>query len=289
MLTSGQELELKKFATQIRIETVKQIAALGIGHIGGSLSMAEVLAVLYDKDAGVMNIDPKNPKWEDRDYLVTSKGHGGPAVYSALALRGYFPMDWLKTLNKPGTNLPSHTDRLKTPGVDMTTGSLGQGTSEAAGIALGHQMDDKDNYTYLIMGDGELNEGQVWEVALFAPQFKLDRLIAFVDYNKQQVDGFTCDIMDLGDIAQKYAAFGWHAQTVDGHDVAAIHDAIERAKENEGSPSVIVLDTVKGKGVSYTEGKHGNHNMSITAELEAKALDELNKVMEALARQEADA
>lgn len=282
MLSDKQKVELKRLATRIRIETVKQIAALGIGHIGGSLSMAELLAVLYHEDSGLMKVDPKNPHWADRDYLVTSKGHGGPAVYSVLALRGFFPMEWLKTLNRPGTNLPSHTDRLKTPGVDMTTGSLGQGASEAAGIALGHKMDGKDNYTYLVLGDGELDEGQVWEVALFAPQFKLDRLIAFVDYNKQQVDGFTCDIMNLGNIEEKYAAFGWFAQTVDGHDVAKIHEAILRAKENKGKPSVIVLDTIKGKGVSYTEGKLGNHNMAITAELEATALEELNKAMDDL-------
>lgn len=280
MLDKDQINGLKRFAAQIRIETVKEIASLGIGHIGGSLSIVELLAVLYDKDCGVMKIDPRNPDWEDRDYLVTSKGHAGPAVYAALAMRGYFPMEWLNTLNRPGTNLPSHTDRLKTPGVDMSTGSLGQGASEAAGIALGHKMDGKDNYTYVILGDGELDEGQIWEMALFANQFQLDHLIGFVDCNKQQVDGFTRDIMDLGDIAQKYREFGWHAETVDGHDVAAVYEAVERAKMRKGKPSMIVLDTIKGKGVSFTEGKPWNHNMAISKELEAQALLELNQQLE---------
>lgn len=254
--------ELKKFATQIRIETIKEIAGIGVGHIGGALSICDLLAVLY---GGVMKIDPKNPHDENRDWLVVSKGHSGPALYATLALKGYFPMETLKTLNKPDTILPSHCDR-NAPGVDMTTGSLGQGSSLAAGVALGNKLSKRDNYTYVILGDGECNEGQVWEAAMFAHSKKLDHFIAFVDDNKQQLDGFTKDISDTGDIAAKFRAFGWNAQRVNGHDVQAIIKAIEIAKENNDVPSVIVLDTIKAKGYKKWEGVHGNHNFNITME-----------------------
>ena len=181
MLSVENVKELEKFATQIRLETLKALTHLGFGHAGGALSIVETLAVLY---GGVMNIDPQNSTWEARDWLVVSKGHSGPAVYATLALRGYFPLEDLLTLNQGGTKLPSHCDRTKTVGIDMTTGSLGQGVSSAIGIALGHRLDQRDNYTYLIIGDGECDEGQVWEGALFAAHQKLDRLIAFVDANK---------------------------------------------------------------------------------------------------------
>lgn len=254
--------ELKDFATKIRIETIKEIATLGVGHIGGALSICDVLAVLY---GGVMNIDPKNPCDENRDWLVVSKGHSGPALYATLALKGYFPMETLKTLNKPDTILPSHCDRTA-PGVDMTTGSLGQGSSLAMGIALGNKMADRDNYTYLLLGDGECNEGQVWEAVMFASSKKLDNLIAFVDDNKQQLDGFTKEISNMEDFASKFRAFGWDAQSMDGHDVEAITDAIEKAKAEKGVPSVIVLNTIKAKGYKKWEGKQGNHNFKITME-----------------------
>jgi len=279
MLSEDRIKELKKFAAQIRIETVREIGLLGVGHIGGSLSVAEILSVLYGE---VMNIDPKNPKWEERDWLVMSKGHAGPALYAALALKGFFPMEWLSTLNRPGTNLPSHCDRNRTPGIDMTTGSLGQGASSAAGIALGHKMNRKKNYTYLILGDGECNEGQVWEMALFASQFKLSNLIAFVDYNKQQLDGFTKDILDLGDLAGKFEDFGWYAENIDGHDVAAIYEAIGKAKAQDEKPSMIILNTVKGKGVSYTEGKLTNHNMPISMEQMEQGIMELESALKAV-------
>ena len=267
MLSKKELNQLEKFATEIRLETLKEIKNLGFGHIGGVMSIVETLAVLYGK---VMKINPKEPKWKDRDWLVVSKGHAGPAVYTALALKGYFPIGELMTLNKPKTNLPSHCDRNKTIGIDMTTGSLGQGMSTAIGIALGNRLDRRNSYTYLILGDGECDEGQVWEGALFAHHHKLDHLITFVDTNKKQLDGYTKDINDLGDIAQKFASFGWHTQEVNGADVAKIYEAIEKAKEIKEQPSVIILDTIKGQGIKFVEETMANHHMIFsTAEHEA--------------------
>lgn len=275
MLTREEAFELKLKANDIRKETVKTIASIGVGHIGGSLSIAEVLAVLYFHE---MNIDPKNPKWPDRDWLVVSKGHSGPAVYSALALKGYFDKEMLYTLNKPNTKLPSHCDMRKTPGIDMTTGSLGQGASAAAGIAIGNKYDGRKNYTYLILGDGESQEGQVWEMAMFAAHHKLDNLIAFVDYNKLQIDGQTNDVCSLGDIVAKFTSFGWDTVIVDGHSVEAICEAIESAKIINNKPHMIVLDTVKGKGISALEGKASCHNANISAEQLEEYLKELDEI-----------
>jgi transketolase len=262
MLNRKEAKQLEKFTTEIRLETLKEIKNLGFGHIGGAMSIVETLSVLYGK---VMKINPKNPKWKDRDWLVISKGHAGPAVYAALALKGYFPKEELMTLNKPKTNLPSHCDRNKTIGIDMTTGSLGQGMSTAIGIALGNRLDRRDSYTYLILGDGECDEGQVWEGALFAHHHKLAHLIAFIDNNKKQLDGYTKDINDLGDINQKFASFGWHTQNVDGSDVAKIYTVIEKAKEVKGQPSVIILDTIKGQGIKFVEETMANHHMRFSA------------------------
>jgi transketolase len=279
MLDQQQIREFQRLATKIRIETIREIANLGGGHVGGTLSMAEVLAVLY---GGVMKIDPANPGWEERDWLVVSKGHAGPAVYAALALKGYFPMEELATLNRPGTNLPSHCDRTKTPGIDMTTGSLGQGASSAMGIALGNRIDGRANYTYLILGDGECQEGQVWEAALFANQYRLNHLIAFIDNNQQQLDGYTRDVCDLGDLTQKFADFGWSSQSVDGHDVAQIYEAIAKAKAQNERPAMIVLNTVKGKGCGFAEGKLNNHFMLVTKEQADETLKELETVLAGL-------
>ncbi|TDT56498.1 transketolase [Fonticella tunisiensis] len=277
MLGAEKIKEFEIFALKIRIEAMKAIGNLGFGHVGGALSIADALAVLY---GGVMNVDPKNPRWDDRDWLICSKGHAGPAVYAALALRGYFPLEELMTLNKPGTHLPSHCDRNLTIGVDMTTGSLGQGSSLAVGVALGNRLDGRENYTYLILGDGEIQEGQVWEAALYAAQQKLDNLIAFIDYNKKQLDGFTKEINDLGDIKAKFESFGWHGQEVDGSNVKEIYEAIERAKEVKGKPSVIVLHTIKGKGWSFAENTASNHHMTVSKEQMEEALDELYKKLE---------
>lgn len=268
--------ELKKFAARIRLTTLEEFASLGFGHVGGAMSIVETIAVLY---GGVMNINPSNPDWEDRDWLVCSKGHAGPTIYATLALKGYFPKEMLMTLNRGGTNLPSHCDRNKTPGVDITTGSLGQGMSTAIGVALGHRLDKRNNWTFLILGDGELNEGQVWEGVLFCNHFKVDNLIVFVDYNKQQLDGYTKDIMELGDIALKLDSFGWHTQSIDGHDVGAIVDAIETAKQTKGRSSVIVLDTQKGKGSTYAQGVLNNHHMTFTKEQSQEAINEAKRVL----------
>ena len=272
--------DLKKFAIDIRKETVKCIGALGVGHIGGALSIADVLAVLY---GGVMNVDPKDPAKADRDMLVVSKGHAGPSVYATLALKGYFPMEMLKTLNQPGTNLPSHCDMNRTPGIDMTTGSLGQGASSAMGLCAGNRLLGLDNYTYLILGDGEIEEGQVWEAAMFAAAKKLNRIIAFVDYNKCQIDDYVNNLCALGDIAAKFESFGWYAQNVeDGNDVEQILAAIENAKAQGEKPSVIVLNTVKGKGYSKIEGSLSCHSMNVNADQVVEALAELDQALAAL-------
>jgi len=270
MLDERKKQKLKVFAEEIRLETLKEFRPLGFGHVGGAMSIVETLAVLYGE---VMKIDPERPRWQERDWLVVSKGHSGPSVYSALALKGYFPLKELKTLNQPGTNLPSHCDRNKTIGIDMTTGSLGQGISTAIGVALGNRLDERTSYTYLILGDGELDEGQIWEGVLFAAHHKLDNLITFVDYNKKQLDGYTKDILDLGDIARKFREFGWHAQDVDGAEIGEIYTAVEKAKEAKGSPSVIVLHTIKGKGCTFAEDVFYNHHMIFSTKECDEAID----------------
>lgn len=256
--------DLNKLAANIRITILKGLRELECGHVGGAMSMVELMAALYGE---CMNINPENPKWEERDWYIQSKGHAGPAIYATLAIKGYFPMDEILTINMGGTNLPSHCDRNKTLGIDMTTGSLGQGMSTAIGVALGNKLKKKDNsYTYLLLGDGECNEGQVWEGALFAPQHKLDHLIAFVDNNGKQLDGYCKDICDMGDLRQKFEDFGWHAQDVDGHDIKAIVDAVDRAKSVTGKPSMIILHTEKGKGCTFAEGVFFNHHVKFTKE-----------------------
>ena len=284
MLTKERVLELNLTANEIRKEIIKTIASIGVGHVGGSLSIADLLAVLYFDE---MKVDPKNPKWDGRDCLVCSKGHAGPAIYSALCLRGFFDKDMLYTLNKPNTNLPSHCDMKRTPGIDMTTGSLGQGTSTATGIALGNKMDGKDDlYTYLIVGDGESQEGQVWEAAMFAAHYKLGNLIAFVDCNKLQIDGKTDDVMSLGDVVAKFKAFGWDTVMIDGHNVEAIHDAIETAKQTKDKPHMIILDTVKGTGVSFMTNSVDWHGKGLNDEEYAVAMQELNAAYAALEQED---
>ncbi|MDP6523413.1 MAG: transketolase [Kiritimatiellia bacterium] len=278
MILENQE-ELERFALQIRLQTMRTFQNLGFGHAGGALSVVETLAVLY---GAVMKFDPQRPDWPDRDWLVVSKGHAGPAVYSTLALKGYFPVEDLLTLNTGGTNLPSHCDHNKTTGIDMTTGSLGQGVSSAIGIALGNRLDGRDNYTYLVIGDGECDEGQVWEGAMFAAHHKLDRLIAFVDVNKRQLDGYTKDINDLGDVAAKFASFGWETYDVDGADVMDIQNAILKAKTVEGKPKMIVLDTVKGQGVPFVEQIELNHHIVLDKELCAQSVKDLEQQLESL-------
>lgn len=264
---------LAALAKNIRVNIVNCISSLGVGHIGGCLSIADVLAVLYGKQ---MRVDPSNPKKEGRDRLVCSKGHAGPAVYSALAEVGYFDKELLKTLNAGGTSLPSHCDMNKTPGVDMTAGSLGQGLSCAVGIAIGSKIKKDGAFIYAIIGDGESQEGQIWEAAMFAAQRKLDNLIVFTDYNKLQLDNAIADINDLAPLDKKWEAFNWYVQSVDGGDTDAIDSAIENAKSNKGKPSMIILNTVKGKGVSFVENAGvGSHSMSISSEQADTAIKEI--------------
>lgn len=255
---------LNHFAGTIRLETLKEFAALGFGHVGGAMSVVEVLAALY---GGVMRFNPKDPDWKERDRLVMSKGHAGPALYATLALLGYFPMEQLLTLNKGGTSLPSHCDMRKTAGVDMTTGSLGQGMSTAIGLALGQRLDSNGAYTFLILGDGELNEGQVWEGAQFAPHYKLTNLIAFVDVNGKQLDGDTASIMNPLDLQAKFTAFGWETAWLDGHDAVAIRDAVIAAKDKGTGPHMFLLKTVKGHGCGFVERMAANHHVAFEKEV----------------------
>jgi len=277
LTTKKEALDLNVVAESIRLVTLQTFGELGFGHIGGAMSVVETLAVLY---SGEMKIDPKNPKWEERDRLIMSKGHAGPALYATLCLRGYFPREMLSELNQGGGNLPSHCDMHKTPGIDMTTGSLGQGISTAIGITLGARLNKFDSYTYLIIGDGECNEGQIWEGVMFAAHNKLGRLITFVDNNKQQLDGFTSGIIDMGDIGKKFKAFGWHTQKVNGHDPAAIKTAIGEAKKAENKPSVIILDTIKGYGCDFAEALATNHHMNFTKEQINEAIQAAEQKLE---------
>ena len=269
--------ELRVFAEEIRVETLKELANLGFGHVGGSMSVVELLAVLYGKE---MRIDPKNPQWADRDKLVMSKGHAGPAVYATLALKGYFPKEDLLTLNQGGTNFPSHCDRLKTTGIDMTTGSLGQGISTACGLALGNRiLGRSDAYTYLVLGDGECDEGQIWEGAAFAAHQKLSNLIAFVDLNKQQLDGSCDDVLWMGDMVDKFKSFGWFVQKVDGHNIDAIVDAIAAGKAQDQKPVMIILDTIKGNGCELAEQTFPCHHIKFTAEQIAPSIAKAEAVL----------
>lgn len=274
MICESEIRKLKTKAREVRVATLDAFGRLGVGHVGGALSVIEVLTILYYRH---MRIDPSQPRWSGRDKLVLSKGHAGPALYSVLADKGFFPGDWLRTLNRGGTSLPSHCDMRRTPGIDMTTGSLGQGISASIGLALGNRLNRHPGEIYLIIGDGESNEGQIWEGAMCAAHYRLGNLIGFLDYNHMQIDGYTKDIMDIDVPEEKWAAFGWFAQRVDGHDFAQLDEAIERAKAERDRPSMIVMDTVKGKGAYFAEDNIGNHNMKVD---EAMAAEAIRRLME---------
>ena len=265
-LQEVQRLESK--AKEIRKMTVDMIGYLGVGHIGGALSIVEILTLLYYRQ---MDVSPAEPKKKVRDKLVLSKGHAGPALYSVLADKGFFPAEWLHSLNRGGTNLPSHCDMNRTPGIDMTTGSLGQGISAAIGIALANRLDGIDKKVYLIIGDGESNEGQIWEGAMAAYHYRLNNLIAFTDHNKMQIDGYVHETMNVEDLNAKWSAFGWFVQRVNGHDFIDMDMAIERAKKETCRPSMIILDTIKGKGAFFAERRLDNHNMNVTYETAKEA------------------
>jgi transketolase len=242
--------ELEGIARKLRRHVINMISAAGSGHPGGSLSAADIVTALY---FDIMKHDPDNPHWPDRDRFILSKGHAAPVLYAALAECGYFPLDWLTTLRKTGTCLQGHTDSTLTPGVDVSAGSLGQGLSIGIGMALAARLDNRDYRTYVLLGDGECDEGQVWEAAMFAPNYKLDNLTAIVDFNTLQLDGFTRDIMNLEPFMAKWAAFKWEVIEINGHDMQQIIDAIQQAKAVKGKPTVIVAHTIKGKGVSFME------------------------------------
>ncbi|MGY2796701.1 transketolase [Ewingella americana] len=256
--------EVREFARQIRIETLKMLTGLGFGHYGGSMSVVETLAVLY---SDVMRIDPAKPDWQERDYFVLSKGHAGPALYATLALKGYFPQADLKTLNQNGTKLPSHPDRLRTIGVDATTGSLGQGVSIATGMALSHKLAKRANRVFCVVGDGELNEGQCWEAFQFIAHHNLNNLTVFIDYNKQQLDGLLDEVIKPFDLAGKFSAFGFDVLTIKGDDIVALQNALTPVRQGEQRPLAIVLDSVKGQGVKYLESLANSHHLRLTPEV----------------------
>ena len=264
--------EVKKLARRIRIDVLKMLVHLGFGHFGGSLSVVETLAVLY---GAVMKVDPKNPDWEDRDYMVLSKGHAGPALYSALAIKGFFDEADLMTLNINGTHLPSHPDRLLTKGVDATTGSLGQGISIAAGIALGAKLSGKENRVFSIVGDGELNEGQCWEAFQFIAHHNLNNLVTFVDYNKQQLDGTLEEIIRPFSFTEKFNAFGFEAVQVKGDDIEGIYSLLKDKRSESQKPLAIILDSKKGQGVKYIEDLKNSHHLRLTDVIK----DEIEKVI----------
>ena len=218
--------ELRVFAQEIRVETLKTVGSLGFGHVPGAMSVIDALAVLYGE---VMKVDPKNPHWEDRDWCVLSKGHAGPAMYATLGLKGFYPVEDAYTLNQPHTNFPSHTDRTKTPGVDLTTGSLGQGMSTATGAALGNKLDGRDSHVFVFVGDGECDEGQVWEAAQFAAHYKLDNLCFIIDWNGLQIDGPVTEVMNPTPHDKKFEAFGWNVVHADAHDFDSLEAALQRA------------------------------------------------------------
>ncbi len=262
-MDSNKKHALEQFALKIRIGAMEQFKARGFGHVGGSLSIADALAVLYGSQ---MDVDPADPNKADRDKLVCSKGHAGPAVYATLALKGFFPYDVLQTLNQPGTTLPSHCDRKKTPGIDMTTGSLGQGASLACGMALGDALKGRKNRVFLIVGDGEADEGQVWEACMFASAKKLSNLVLLLDSNQKQLDGPVKEILDPLDFTKKFEAFGFDTRRIDGNDIEALYDALEYTKKGGDKPFALVLDTIKGKGVAEVETAAGNHSMTVPTE-----------------------
>ena len=247
-------------AAEFRYVITDMICRAGSGHLGGALSLVEIAITLYYR---VMNIRPRAPRWPDRDRLVVSKGHAGPVIYAALAYRGFFPRSWLSTLNADGTRLPSHMDMRQTPGVDMTAGSLGQGLSCACGIALAARRDNRSCTTYCIIGDGESNEGQIWEAALFAAHNRMDNLVAICDYNKLQIDGFTRDVLELEPLADKWRAFGWAVFETDGHDWDSVYDTLMAAKAVRGKPAMIIAHTIKGKGNVVVENMPESHNVKV--------------------------
>ena len=268
--------ELKNIATEIRIGAIDAVHAAKSGHPGGSLSISDLLAYLYFVE---MKVDPKNPKWEDRDRFVLSKGHTAPALYSVLALKGFFPREDLITLRKIDSYLQGHPDMKHIPGIDMSAGSLGLGISSACGMALAAKIDGKAFRTYTIVGDGESEEGQVWEAAMFASHYKLDNLCVIVDWNGLQIDGAVADVMNPTPLDKKFEAFGFNVISIDGHNFDEIEAALENAKATKGRPTAIIAKTVKGKGVSFMENQVGWHGSAPNDEQYEIAVSELKNAI----------
>lgn len=265
---------VKTIADRIRYHTFAAIARAGGGHFGGSLSISEILAVLYFH---VMTVSPANPDDERRDRFVLSKGHAGPALYTTLALRGFFPLEELADLDKPLSKFPKHVDRLKLPGIEASTGPLGQGLSIACGMAISLKQQRRASRVYVLAGDGECNSGQLWEAAMTAAKYRLDNLAVIVDRNGCQIDGCSDEVMPMEPLGDKFAAFGFRVFHADGHDVASLRQAFEQAGTSRDAPSVIIARTVKGRGVSFMAGRYEWHSGSITAEQYEQGLVELGK------------
>jgi len=264
--------QLEETAKLLRRHVVSMLHEAGSGHPGGSLSAADLVTALYFR---VLRHDPATPSWEDRDRFIMSKGHAVPIVYAAMAETGYFPVEELKTLRKLNSRLQGHPSVKDLPGIEASTGSLGQGLSIGLGMALGLRMDGRDSRTFVVMGDGEIQEGQVWEAAMAAAQFKTDNLIGIVDRNHFQLDGSTADIMEVDSVVDKWKAFGWRVIEADGHSMKAVVEALESACEKTGRPTMIVAETVKGKGVSFMENNNDFHGMAPSDEQLEIALKEL--------------
>lgn len=277
-MQSFDKAKVEAVALKMRDDIVRMISAAGSGHPGGSLSATDIVATLYF--GGVLRHDPANPADPSRDRFILSKGHAAPVLYAALAEAGYLPVDELESLRKLGSRLQGHPDSNKLPGVEVSTGSLGQGLSIAAGLALGLAQEGGDRRVFALLGDGELQEGQVWEAAMFASHYGLSNLVAIVDNNNLQIDGSCSEVMCLGDVAAKFAAFGWKTVQVDGHDVEAVHAALMAAVEVDDAPVAVVCRTVKGKGVSFMEGLAGWHGKAPDSEQTVCALDEIAACME---------
>ncbi|MBQ4290138.1 MAG: transketolase [Clostridia bacterium] len=271
--------ELGRKAAEIRLDIVEEVFSASSGHPGGSLSIADILSYLYFSE---MRVDPKNPEWEDRDRFVLSKGHTAPALYAVLAEKGFFPKEDLKGFRSIDSYLQGHPDKKHTPGCDMSSGSLGQGISAACGMALAGKIRKKDYRVYAILGDGECEEGQVWEAAMFAAHYQLDNLCALVDWNGLQIDGPIKEVIDPTPLDEKFRAFGWHVISIDGHDYDAIEAAYKEARAFKGKPTMIIATTTKGKGVSYMENQVGWHGKAPNAEQYAQAVTELTAQRDAL-------
>ena len=264
--------KLRKIANRVRKHIIKMTGLAKSGHPGGSLSAADIMTVLFFYK---MKHDPRNPDWEERDIFILSKGHASPVLYAVLAESGYFPVEELWQFRKLTSHLQGHPDRLMTPGVEMSTGSLGQGLSVANGVALAFKLDRSPRRVYVLLGDGEIQEGQIWEAAMTAAHYKLDNLTAIIDYNRLQIDGPVDKVKSLEPLADKWKAFGWEVIEIDGHDMVQIIEALEKAEKIKGKPTVIIAHTVKGKGVSFMENKVKFHGVAPSEEEMKKALEEL--------------